>query len=643
MCGICGQFNISGQPVERPVIERMTASISHRGPDSNGVFVRDRIGLGHQRLSIIDLSEAGSQPMRSLGGDKWIVFNGEIYNYAALKRALELEGERFVSSSDTEVLLKLYERYGSACLDKVDGMFAFAVWDASVESLVLARDRIGIKPLYYYLDARVLVFASEIKALLQCPMVPREVDPKGFVTYFTFGHSFAPDTIYRGIKKLLPGHILVCGAGGTCITKYWDLEDSPPKQRVSPHEAGSEVRRLLRSAVQSHMVSDVPVGAFLSGGIDSSAIVAYMSEVSPNPVKTFAVGFDVGGYYNELSDARMVAERFGTEHHEKIVTDLDVESLIERLVYHYDEPFADAANLPTLIVSEFASQHVKVVLTGEGVDELFGGYRRYYAHLAARYFRLLPSFLRGGFVKKLIPRRRMRRLHKFMDTASVPDEAQRYGTWLSLFSENAKAQLFDGIQNLSGGADGYESYRNYYNKFPHWDTVNRVLYTDLKGWLPDTYLEKTDKASMAVSLEARVPFLDHHLVEYAFSLPGRLKVRGRTTKYLLKRALEGVLPPEILYKPKHGFAVPLDEWFRGRLKTMFCDVCLGPSSASDGLVNKRVVEQMFRQHVNRERDFGIHLWTILNYQLWHKRCLLGPLPSVGGMLGAQLPAEGVPK
>jgi asparagine synthase (glutamine-hydrolysing) len=285
---------------------------------------------------------------------------------------------------------------------------------------------------------------------------------------------------------------------------------------------------------------------------------------------------------------------------------------------------------------------VKVVLTGEGGDELFGGYRRYYAQLAARYARLLPSLLRDGVIKRLVPRRRMRRLYKFLESAAVPDDDRRYGTWLSVFSEDAKAELFEGI-DLPDHFDGYDSYRDYYNRHPEWCTVNRMLYTDLKGWLPDTYLEKTDKASMAVSLEARVPFLDHHLVEYAFSLSGRLKVRGRTTKYLLKRALEGVLPAEILYKPKHGFAVPLDEWFRGRLKTMFCDVCLGPSSASDGLVNKRVVEQMFRQHVNRERDFGIHLWTILNYQLWHKRFLLGPLPSGGGMLGAQLSAEGVPK
>jgi asparagine synthase (glutamine-hydrolysing) len=296
MCGICGQFNLGGQPVERAVIERMTASIRHRGPDSNGVFVSGPIGLGHQRLSIIDLSEAGNQPMRSPGGSAWIVFNGEVYNYAALKLAMERQGETFVSSSDTEVLLRLYERFGSGCLEKVNGMFAFAVWDAAAETLFLARDRIGIKPLYYYLDARVLVFASEIKALLQCPLVPREVNPEGFVTYFTFGHSFAPNTIYRGIKKLLPGHFLVCSSAGVRITKYWDLDDSPNKQSVPPDEAASEVRRLLREGVHSHMVSDVPVGAFLSGGIDSSAIVAFMSEASRYPVKTFAVGFDVGGY-----------------------------------------------------------------------------------------------------------------------------------------------------------------------------------------------------------------------------------------------------------------------------------------------------------------------------------------------------------
>jgi asparagine synthase (glutamine-hydrolysing) len=632
MCGICGQFNLNGHAVDRPVIERMTASIRHRGPDSDGVFVRGPAGLGHRRLSIIDLSQAGNQPMASLDGTKWIVFNGEIYNYAELKRAMEREGERFVSSSDTEVLLRLYEKFGVACLEKVNGMFAFAVWDDSAEILVLARDRIGIKPLYYYLDDRVLVFASEIKALLQCPLVPRQVSPEGFATYFTFGHSFAPETIYRGIKKLLPGHILVCNSAGGRTTKYWDLKDTPDQRPISADEAAAEVRRLLTEAVHSHMVSDVPVGAFLSGGIDSSAIVAFMSQVSQYPVKTFAVGFDVGGYYSELDDARTVAKRFGTEHHEKIVTDLDVENLIDRLVYHYDEPFADAANLPTFIVSEFAREHVKVVLTGEGGDELFGGYRRYYAHLAAPYFRLLPSFLGDGVLKKLIPARRMRRVCKFIDTASVPDEDKRYGTWLSLFSGDAKAELFSGIQDLPDHFDGYESYRSYYNRFPRWDTVNRMLYTDLKGWLPDTYLEKTDKASMAVSLEGRVPFLDHRLVEYAFSLPGRLKVRRRTTKYILKKALNGVLPSSVLYKSKHGFAVPLDDWFRGRLRTFFGDICLGSNGAGGHLLDKRLVERMFWQHINGERDFGIHLWTMLNYQLWYNRFLRGLCAEAGGTL-----------
>lgn len=639
MCGICGQFNISGQPVERPVIERMTASISHRGPDSDGVFVRGPVGLGHRRLSIIDLSHAGNQPMPSLDGSKWIVFNGEIYNYAELKLAMERNGEAFVSSSDTEVLLRLYERFGIGCLEKVNGMFAFAVWDADAKTLVLARDRIGIKPLYYYLDAHVLVFGSEIKALLQCPLVPREVSPEGFATYFTFGHSFAPDTIYRGIKKLLPGHILVCSAAGVRTTKYWDLKDSPNQRQIPAHEAAEEVRRLLAQAVHSHMVSDVPIGAYLSGGIDSSAIVALMSQVSRHPVKTFAVGFDVGGYYNELGDARLVAKRFGTEHHEKIVTDLDVESLIDRLVYHYDEPFADAANLPTFIVSEFARQHVKVVLTGEGGDELFGGYRRYYAHLTAPYFRRLPAVLRDGVLKKLVPSRRMRRLHKFMETASVPDETQRYATWLSLFSGDAKAELFAGIKDLPDHFDGYESYRSYYNKFPHWETVNRMLYTDLKGWLPDTYLEKTDKASMAVSLEGRVPFLDHRLVEYAFSLPGSLKVRRKTTKYILKKALKGVLPSSVLYKPKHGFAVPVDDWFRGRLKTFFGDICLGPSGAGGYLLDKRLVERMFWQHINGQRDFGIHLWTVLNYELWHNRFLRGISPVAEGTPPSRISAE----
>lgn len=641
MCGICGQLRFSGEPVRPEIIRAMMATIRHRGPDSDGQFVRGAVGLGHLRLSIIDLTDAGRQPMPSPDGSKWIVFNGEIYNYAELKRELEQQGETFRSTSDTEVLLRLYERHGPACLDKLQGMFAFAVWDEVHRTLFLARDRLGIKPLYYYVDECQLVFASEIKAILQCPGVPRQLHPESLITYFTFGHSMAPDTMYSGIRKLLPGHYLLCSARQTRIAKYWDLAPHP-LLNVTETQAAAEINCLLETAVSSHMVSDVPVGAFLSGGIDSSAVVAFMSRASRWPVKTFAIGFDIGGYYNELDGARLIAQRFSTDHHEKIVTGLDVEALIRRLVYHYDEPFADAANLPTFIVSEFARQHVKVVLSGEGGDEVFGGYRRYSAHLASRYFQRLPAFLRGAGLSRFSPQTpRFRRLHKTLAAFAIPDEAVRYGSWLAFFTEDLKASLLDGaLHSTLERFDGYCSYREYYNRFPDFDPVNRMLYTDLKAWLPDTYLEKIDKAAMAVGLEGRVPFLDHRLVEYAFRLPGRYKVRRRTTKYLLKKSLEGLLPESTLYKSKHGFAVPLDEWFRAGMKDFLAGVLFDTDPHRPGYFRRSSIEEIFRQHTRGERNFGIHLWTLLNFELWHRQFMRAAAPALSPELARCVAAPG---
>jgi asparagine synthase (glutamine-hydrolysing) len=619
MCGICGQFNLDHKPVDPTSIEAMNSAIGHRGPDSAGVHVDGPIGLGHRRLSIIDLSAAGRQPMYNDDGSMCIVFNGEIYNFEELEKELACPGVRFRSRSDTEVLLRLYERHGAACLEKLRGMFAFAVWDSRRGELFLARDRIGIKPLYYYQDDDTFLFASEMKAILQSGDVPRELNHNGLLTYFTFGHSVAPDTILLGVKKLLPGHFMVRTATESRITKYWDIDGIEQRRGVDEEEATTEVRRLLEDAVRSHMVSDVPVGAFLSGGIDSSAAVAFMTRHSSAPIKTFAVGFDVGGYYNELDDARRIAHRFETNHHEMIVRELDLVELLNRLVRQYDEPFADAANLPTLIISEFARQHVKVVLSGEGGDEVFGGYRRYYAELVSRYYRVIPALLRDRVIRKLVrPTPRFRRLHKAVETMGITEPDVRYGHWLCTFTSEAKAELFStSVQEQLDGFDHFWHYRDYYNRNPRWDTLNRILYTDLKTWLPDTYLEKLDKATMAVSLEGRVPFLDHHLVEYAFSLHGELKLRGRTTKWILKEALKGVLPDSTLYKPKHGFAVPLDEWFRGGLKSFVSESLLDGSIRSSGLFDMRYIERIIRCHMARQQNLGIHLWTLLNFKLWY--------------------------
>jgi len=623
MCGICGVFHFSGMTVSESRLQNMMAAIRHRGPDGSGMYLRGPVGLGHLRLSIIDTSELGQQPMATSDGKLWITFNGEIYNFRELRTRLEQQGEVFRSNSDTEVLIRLYERNGVDCLRDLNGMFAFAIWDENKQELFIARDRFGIKPLYYFQDIKQLVFASEIKAILEDESVPREINERALITYFTFLHGFAPDTIYRGIHKLLPGHYMRCSMKGATIVKYWDLDGIEQRGTVDSPGHVEEVRDLLQRAVTSHMVSDVPIGAFLSGGIDSSAIVAYMATASARPIKTFSIGFDVGGQFNELKEARLIADKFQTEHHEKIVSSINVEELIHKLVYHYDEPFADAANLPTYILSEFAREKVTVVLSGEGGDEVFGGYRRYRAHIASELLRTIPEFLRFNLVKRLIPNHSStRRLLKIVDTLQVVEEAKRYGSWVNIFNDDTRRQLFSPtVRDLLNEFDGYDVFRDYMCRQPQWDLPNRIMYTDLKGWMPDTYLEKIDKAAMAVSLEGRVPFLDHRLVEYAYSLPGKLKVRRSTTKYVLKKALEPVLPHSTLYRPKHGFTVPLDAWFRGTLSRFVADVLFDHNPRYSDYLDRRFVHKLYIEHTDGRRNWGTQLWAILNFELWHRTFL----------------------
>jgi len=620
MCGICGTFNFSGGPVSERTIRTAMNAIRHRGPDDEGLYIKGPIGLGHLRLSIIDLSEGGHQPMASADRTKWIVFNGEIYNYRELRQLLEREGETFRSTSDTEVLLRLYERKGAACLDFLEGMFAFAIWDETERALFIARDRLGIKPLYFFQDSHRIVFASEIKAILQDESVPRAIDQNALITYFTFGHSFAPQTMYKGIQKLLPGHYMRCTSAGSSTHKYWDIDQVEQHSSVDSEKCYEEIRHRLEQAVESHMVSDVPVGVFLSGGVDSSAIVAYMAKSSSSQMKTFSIGFDVGGEFNELKEARLIAQKFGTEHHEKTVAHIDVEKLIQKLVYHYDEPFADAANLPTYIISQFAREHVKVVLSGEGGDEVFGGYRRYRAHIMSDKLRRIPAVLRYDVASNLIPvNARTRRLRKIIETLQINETAKRYGTWVNLFSDEARMQLLmPAAKQALLEFDGYDVFRQYMQSPRNWDTTNRIMYADLKSWMPDTYLEKIDKAAMAVGLEGRVPFLDHRLVAYAYSLPGPMKVRGLVTKYALKKSLEPVLPNSTLYRPKHGFSVPLDAWFRGGLRKFVSEVLFDSSPRYADYLDQKFVTRLYNEHLRGERDWGGQLWAILNFELWHR-------------------------
>lgn len=594
----------------------MNDRIAHRGPDDAGTFLDAHVGLGSRRLSIIDVSPSGHQPMTNEDASLWIAYNGEIYNFPDLRKKLLAQGHTFRSTSDTEAILHGYEEVGPGILDRLNGMFAFAIWDRRHRQLFCARDPLGIKPFYYYLSDRHFLFASEIKALLAHPALERKLNPEGVANFFTFGHAVAPATIFENVRKLLPGHYLMVRGRHVEVKRYWDI----PRYAAGPkRERASYARAILdqlRESVRKQLISDVPLGAFLSGGVDSSAIVALMAEVSAQPVKTFSVGFPFGKRYNELDDARLIAKRFHTDHHEMIVEADELRQALPKLVYHYDEPFGDAACLPVYLLSRYARQHVKVVLTGEGGDELFGGYRRFVAEQLNPYVGLIPAFLRDRVIRRLVQELpRLRRLKKALHAYSIQESDRRYATWLAVFTPEMRRHLFTGnFGQLVNAHDAYQVYREYSARFS--DPVNRLLYMDLKTWLPDVYLEKTDKASMAASLEARVPLLDVDLVNLAFQIPGEYKIRGFRTKLILKAALSPLLPPETLKKRKHGFATPTDVWFRGPLRGFVKEILLDGALGRRGFFNTSYIETLINRHFEGREVLDTHLWLLLNFELW---------------------------
>jgi asparagine synthase (glutamine-hydrolysing) len=588
----------------------MSKAIAHRGPDDEGTYIQGPVGLGNRRLSIIDL-ELGHQPMSDRTDTAWIVYNGEIYNFPSLRETLQAKGYPFVTHSDTEVILAAYELFDLECLQQLQGMFAFAIWDEDRQRLFLARDRLGIKPLYYYLDGEKVIFASEIKALLSDPEVPRELDLKGLFNFFAYGHAVAPDTIYRGIKKLLPGHYLICLRDGQWqLNQYWD---SPPAN--DDVDRGEDyyrtgIEEFLGRAVSSHLLSDVPLGAFLSGGIDSSAVVALMNRVMDRPVTTFSVGFSGPSSFNELDDARFVSQYFGTDHYEITLTEEDLIKTLETLVYHYDEPYGDAAGLPTYLVSRLARHYVKVVLTGEGSDELFGGYRRYSVERFSPSFLFLPPFFRKDVLQRLINLMpRLRRTKKALAVMNVADPVERYGSWLLVFDAPLLEDLLH--PDLIGVLKDYDPFWPYRIHYPRRNSerLNRILYVD-----------------QTVGLEARVPFLDHHLVEFAAGVPAKYKIRGWTTKYILKKVLKGILPERILRKRKHGFSVPTDPWFRGKLRSYVKEILLDPKTLNRGIFKRKTIERLLQDHLRGHEIYDTHLWLLLNFELWHRRFMDGPRP-----------------
>ena len=624
MCGIVGIVRNDARAVDEMLLSRMCAAIRHRGPDEDGFYVRGPVGLAMRRLSIIDL-KGGQQPIHNQDRTAWIVFNGEIYNYLELREKLEKLGHTFYTNSDTEAIIHAYDRYGADCVKHLRGMFAFAIWDERTQELFLARDRVGKKPLLYAQVNGQLVFGSEFSALLLHPEISRDIQPEALDYYLSFMCVPAPLTAYKAIKKLEPGHTLRWRKGEIKTERYWQ-PDFSHKLKISEEEAGEQAIEILRDAVRVRLMSEVPLGAFLSGGIDSSAVVALMSEESSERIKTFSIGFDEQDF-SELHHARRVAEHVGAEHHEFIVQP-DAMEVLPILVEHYGEPYADSSAVPTYYVARETRKHVTVALNGDGGDESFAGYERYFAMALAEKYRKLPAFLRESVINGaigLIPtsetiRSRTRDAKRFLQAASLP-KIERYLRWVSVFDSHAKQDLYssDFRQHETERENASSLLDPWFARANGSGIVDAALLTDIMTYLPNDLLVKVDIATMAVSLEARSPFLDHHVMEFAASLPEKLKLRGLTTKYLLKRMLRKLLPAENLDRRKMGFGVPIGHWFRGTLQPFLRETLLSERALSRGLFKPEATKQLVELHTRGERDYAHQLWTLLMLELWFQR------------------------
>jgi asparagine synthase (glutamine-hydrolysing) len=636
MCGIAGIVSFEGRPVDLDELRRMCAVMVHRGPDDEGFYLSPEAGLGMRRLSIIDL-KTGHQPVRNEDGSIWVVFNGELYNFRDLRRELEQRGHVFSTMTDTEAIAHLYEEYGTRCVEKMRGMFAFAVWDARRHQLLVGRDRLGIKPLYYAHVGGRLLFASEVKALLQLPEVERRLSWSAVSHLFTFLSTPRSDSIVADVRKLEPGHILVAAPGaGFRIERYWDIAFQPEYGRSETYFV-ERLRDLLEESVSLHLASDVPLGAFLSGGIDSSAVVATMARLTDRPVKTFSIGFREPDF-TELEHARLVARQFHTEHHE-LTLEPDVLDVIEDIAWHLDEPFGDSSALPTYMVSKLASDHVTVVLSGDGGDELFAGYDKYVVEARERRYALpAPARRALGAIAGIIPEGTRGR--NFLRHLALGG-ADRYLDASTLFRRDQMQKLFrtEAFELLASYDPWWEATRDLAKGGGGW--LAALQYLDLKGYLPLDILTKVDRMSMAHSVEARVPLLDHKLVEFAATIPSELQLRDGTTKYLFKRAMRGILPAQIIGRPKHGFGVPLGRWFRGQLASFVRDLLLSETSRRRGIFNPAYIEQLLERN-ERGRELDFPLWTLISFELWCRIFLDGrSTPAVGAGQGAAAAVAGV--
>ena len=621
MCGIYGILRLDGCPVDPGQLEPMGRLIVHRGPDDGGVHIEGPCAIGMRRLSIIDLS-GGHQPMSSADGQVWLVCNGEIYNFRELRRELETRGHRFTSHSDSEVVLYAYIEYGDSFVDRLNGMFAFALWDARRGRLLVGRDRLGIKPLYIAELPGALAFASEAKSLLELPGIDRAIDPAAVASYLQLGYVPAPQSIFRGIRKLPPATVVTAEKGRVVERRYWRVPTQVDRS-ATEGEWVDRIRASIERSVRMQMVSDVPLGAFLSGGIDSSAVVAFMAKASAMPVKTYAIGFEgsrADAYYNELPYARRVAQLFGTEHRE-IVVKPDVVSLLPRLLWHMDEPVSDTAFITTFLVSEFARRDVTVILSGVGGDELFGGYRRYLGNHYQSYFARLPSWLRSGAaaIGERLPSDRhspvlnaLRLAKGFLASTDLTFE-ERYGAYVQVFSPDAAERLL-----RVNGAGRYDAMASAFRLAQGDDALNRMMVVDAETQLPDDLLLLTDKMSMATSLECRVPLLDHELVELAATIPEEIKIRNGRLKHAMKLALADVLPSDILDRKKRGFGTPMGAWLKSGLKPMLQRMLDAATVRERGLFDPEQVTRLIGDHEANRIDGTDQLLALMNLEVWSR-------------------------
>lgn len=638
MCGISGIIRTDGVRVDTASVERMTMAIRHRGPDDAGVWTNETdspsVGLGHRRLSIIDLSAAGHQPMTNEDGSLWLTYNGEIYNHAELRQELEARGHRYRSHTDSETILHAYEEWGDRFMERFRGMFAFGLWDSKRRRLLLVRDRLGVKPLYYAQLGQALVFGSEIKAVLESGLMRAQPADGAISEYLAFGYLAGEGTLFKGIQKLPPGHMLVWENGVSRVHQYWDVRFKPDLETSEADLRGRFVD-LFEQSVKMRLMSDVPLGVFLSGGLDSSAIAAVMSRHVSGRLKTFSVGYE-SQYYSEFSFAREVADHIGSDHHEVVLTADAFAEALPRLVWHEDEPLWAPPSAALYFVSELASREVKVVLTGEGSDELFAGYDRYWmTALNARAlgaYQWLPATarraLRAAAIHGPLPERARRALsHTFLNYDTLPD-GLFLDNWFGVFSPAWQRSIAGPalLRDLDAG-DIYASHRKAYADSGAEEIVDRLLYTDIKTNLVEL-LMKQDQMSMATSIETRVPFLDHKLVEFAARVPARMKIKGFSGKHLVKEALTEYLPASIRHRPKKGFPIPYESWLREQFAPRIESMLLEPRALDRGWIQPDAIRALFAEHRGGRRNLSRQIWSLWGLELWARMFLDGERPSL---------------